>query len=72
VPIRIETLDAATPGVPADVFLITLLLDDFAEGDGPLSLTLGGNLLAQRDPSARLRDDVRVKRIGGSKGPIFR
>jgi hypothetical protein len=50
----LELLDAATPGVPADQFILTLF-------DGKSTLTLGGNLLAEREPSARLRDDIRIR-----------
>jgi hypothetical protein len=60
----VEALDGRDPGVPGDVFFLTLsdVSDVRARGKGG-SLTLGGGLLAEDERSARLRDNIRVKPV---------
>jgi hypothetical protein len=60
----VEALDGRDPGVPGDVFFLTLsdVSDVRTRGKGG-SLTLGGGLLAEHDRSARLRDNIRIKPV---------
>jgi hypothetical protein len=50
----VEAFDAGDPGVPRDLFFLSLF-------DGKGDLLLGGPLIVEFDRSARLRDNLRVR-----------
>jgi hypothetical protein len=60
VPFRVDVLDAGTPGVPNDQFVLTLLNTATDSPVGPL----GGNLAAERG-RRNPKDDIKV-RLGAS------